>query len=105
MTAAPFVAIAETDPRSRRSIRIGDRPVLITCAPRPHTIPRPARCASRIAATTALKSAPASIDGIDPISAPTPPPGRYGDAKSARLALLLREARGYVRTPDRSKSS
>src|SRR6478735_830691 len=105
MIPAPFVASAETKPRSIRSIRIGPSPVLMTWAPNPQMMPRAPVRADRIAATTALKSAPARMAGNDARSDAIPPPARYGFAKSAAFALLVRDASGYVRTPDRSKSS
>ena len=88
MIPAPLVASAETKPRSIRSISTGDSPVLMTCAPIPHTMPRPARRASTMAVTTALKSRAASIDGSESRSPGTPDPARYGLAKSSARALL-----------------
>ena len=105
ITPAPFIASAETKPRSIRSIRTGDSPVLSTCAPMPQRRPRSAARAARMAATTALKSAPASIDGSDSTNAATVAAAPAGFAKSAAFALLRRDASGYVRTPARSNSS
>src|SRR6185312_2822665 len=73
--------------------------------PNPQTMPRSFSRAVRIAATTALKSAAARMRGSESRSDRSPPPGRYGDAKSAAFALLFLDASGYVRTPERSKSS
>ena len=72
---APLVASAETNPRSIRSMRIGERPVFKTCAPKPQRMPRSFARARRIAATIALKSAPARIEGIDASSPRRPAPG------------------------------
>jgi hypothetical protein len=55
--------------------------------------------------TTALKSAAARIRGNESRSDRIPPPGGHGVAKSGAFALLFRDASGYVRMPDRSKSS
>src|SRR5229473_76045 len=83
MTAAPLVAMAETKPRSMRSITTGPRPVLITCAPRPHTTPASARLASTIARTTALKSAAARMFGSESTKAPIDVVDAEGRAKSS----------------------
>ena len=73
-------ASADTKPRSMRSMTTGPRPVLMTCAPRPHTMPRSPARASRTAATTALKSA--RIRGSASIQPATPVAGSHGFAKS-----------------------
>src|SRR4051812_32035259 len=105
MIDAPLVAMAETKPRSMRSISTGPSPVLITCAPNPHTTPPSARFASPIAATIALKSAAASMEGSESRKPPIDAPGVAGRAKSATRALLARDFNGYVLTSDRSNSS
>src|SRR5581483_2908086 len=105
MTAAPFVAIAETKPRSIRSIRTGATPVLITCAPRPQTIPPPVRFASTMAPATALRSAAARMFGSDSMNAPADPFTGSGRPKSSVRALLGRDLSGYVLIPERSNSS
>jgi hypothetical protein len=94
MIAAPLVAIAETNPRSIRSISSGPSPVLMTCAPIPHTMPASVRRASRNAATMVLNAAPARISGIESRSAATGPPGETGRAKSSTRALLARDFSG-----------
>src|SRR5262245_8379725 len=72
----------------------------------PHsTPPSPARRASTIARTTALRSAAASMFGNESSSLPTLPPGVAGFAKSSTRALLGRDFSGYVLMPDRSNSS
>ena len=90
ITPAPFVAMADTNPRSIRSMTTGESPVLSTCAPRPQMMPCPPSRAARIAATTALKSAAARMTGRLSISPATPLPALYGLAKSAAFALLWR---------------
>src|SRR3954469_7131191 len=105
MTAAPLVASADTNPRSIKSISTGPRPVLITCAPSPHTTPDPFRLASTIAPTPAFRSAAASMLGSESSNCRTVTPPVTGRAKSSALALLLRDFSGYVRTPVRSNSS
>ena len=93
---APLVASAETNPRSIRSISTGDEPGLDHVraeAPDDAAIVRRAR--ARIAATTALKSA-AGEDRRQRLEQrrARPRPARYGVAKSAAFALLLRDASG-----------
>ena len=94
MTPAPFNASAETRPRSIRSISTGDRPALMTCAPRPHTIGAPAARAATIASTTAVNSAAASSFGSRATNVSTLAPGTCGAAKSSRRTLLGRDASG-----------
>jgi hypothetical protein len=105
MMPAPFIATADTYPRRMRSISTGDRPVLITWAPSPQTMPASARRASRIAAATAATSRAPSMRGSDANQSAKLPPGACGRAKSSARTLLRREARGYVRTADKSNSS
>src|SRR4029453_2286704 len=105
MIPAPLVAIADTNPRSIRSMRTGDSPVLRTWAPSPQTIARSSRRARTTAATTCLKSAPASSAGKFSTKLVTPVPGLWGLANCATDTLLWRDASGYVRTPDRSNTS
>jgi hypothetical protein len=93
MTPAPFSASADTKPRSIRSMRIGARPVLMTCPPRPQMIGRPPAWAARIAATIALKSAPPSRSGKVAATSPRAA-AASGRAKSATRTLLGRDASG-----------
>ncbi len=105
MMPAPFVANADTKPRSARSTRIGARPVFTTCAPKPQMMPPPESRAAAMAAATALKSAAPRMPGRLSTNAATPAPFACGFAKSSTLTLLARDASGYVATSDRSNSS
>src|SRR5262249_40637086 len=103
MTAAPLVATAETNPRSIKSMRIGPRPVLITCAPMPQAMPL-VRFAATIARTMALRAAAARMFGSEAMKSPMPD-AIHGRPKSLVRTLLTRDLIGYVLTPDRSNSS
>ena len=105
MMPAPLVAKAETNPRSARSTRIGERPVLRTCAPNPQMMPPPERRASTMARTTAFRSAAPRMFGRLSRNADAPLPFTCGFAKSSAFTLLARVASGYVVTSDRSNSS
>ncbi len=102
---APFIASAETQPRSMRSISTGDTPVLMTCAPMPHTMPAPRVLAATIASTTRRTSAPPRMAGSASNQALNDEPRGTGVAKSSARALLGRDDKGYVLTPDMSNSS
>ena len=89
MTPAPLVAIADTNPRSIRSISIGPEPGLDHVraeAPDDAAVAAPARRRSR--ATTALKSAAARMSGSESTNAPTAGAGghRPREVLHARLA-------------------
>ena len=95
MIAAPLVAIADTKPRSIRSISTGPRPVLITCAPSPQTTPASPRFASTMARDDGLEvgggeDARQRVDeGARAIRR-----ARVGRAKSSTRALLSRDLSG-----------
>src|SRR5882672_4149601 len=105
MMPAPFIASAETYPRSIKSISTGETPVLMTCAPMPQTMPPPRVLAATTASTTRRMSAAPRIAGSESNHDLNEAPAENGLAKSSARALLTREASGYVRTPDRSNSS
>jgi hypothetical protein len=77
----------------------------MTCAPSPHTTPLPRFFASTMAATTRRTSRAPRMAGSESNHSRKLPPPANGRAKSSARALLLRDASGYVRTPDRSNSS
>ena len=66
----------------------------MTCAPNPHTMPRSSAFALRIACTTALKSAAASMSGSDAINPATDAGAGHGRAKSSTRALFWRDLSG-----------
>src|SRR5829696_3162567 len=88
-----------------RSIRSGETPVLMTCAPMPHMMPPPRFFAATMALTTRRTSAAPSIPGSESSQVLNDAPRAIGLAKSSACALLRLDANGYVRTPDRSNSS
>src|ERR1700729_1428902 len=88
-----------------RSIRTGDTPVLMTCAPIPQTTPALRVLAATMAATTRRRSAAPRIAGSDSNHVLNDAPRSTGVAKSVACALLFLDASGYVRIPERSKSS
>ena len=92
--AAPFIASADTKPRSIRSIRTGDTPVLITCAPMPQMIPASRFFAAVTASTTRRASAAPRMFESESSHVLNDAPRATGLAKSSARALLLRDASG-----------
>ncbi|MNC85728.1 hypothetical protein D3C83_13400 [compost metagenome] len=94
MMPAPFIASADTKPRSIRSMITGETPVLITCAPMPQTMPALAARARTMASTTRLTSRAPSSAGSASNQAWNVAPRPAGRPKSATRALLARDASG-----------
>ena len=72
----------------------GETPVLITCAPMPHTMPAPRFLAATIASAARRTSAAPRIPGNESSHVLNDAPRAIGFAKSSARALLFRDASG-----------
>jgi hypothetical protein len=100
---APLSAIAVTTPRRIKSMRIGLRPHLMTCAPTPTITGWPVRRAATMACTIACKSSPARIAGSDAKNSVNDRPGCGGCANRWSATLFWRIFRVVVRIRPKSR--